>query len=280
MSDPKAIIEKGGRAPAASPRPPATQPLPPAPDDLPPTVGDGLLEHVAHAVSMAKQRPHTEVPRVPIPGVEQARRDARRRQLTEAWAAQVPPEFIGAKVSVLGRCRAHADGAGPDCTDCADAAAAKAGVERWVAEYAADALNLVVAGPTGSGKTFLGFAAARHAFADGRALRFRPSVELLGELDWRADGARAALEAACSAPVLFVDDLGIERSSDWAQEQWYTIVNRRWMDRLPTIVTTNLDPETTDLRDHLGAGGRTYDRLRDRAVGIWLGGESRRGNHG
>lgn len=249
-------------------------------DELPERVGDGLLDHVAEAMAMAKQRPHVEVPRVPIPGVDEARRDARRRQLAEAWATVVPPEFIGAKVGVLGRCRAHAGGHDGACADCADAAQAKALVEQWVANYATDALNLVVAGPTGSGKTFLGFAAARNAFADGRALLFRPSVELLSELDWRADGARAALEAACSAPVLYVDDLGIERSSDWAQEQWYTIVNRRWMDRLPTIITTNLDPETNDLRDHLGAGGRTYDRLRDRAVGIWLGGESRRGNHG
>lgn len=245
--------------------------------DLPPQATKGLMDHVSEAVEQARaaRRPATPEP-PPIPGIEQARKAAERRRLAHLWASIVPPQFHEARLIDLDRCRQHTGGHEAACTDCADLVRVRELATGWSESGIGDRANLLIGGPTGSGKTHAGFAAARAPFASGVRLDFRPSVELLADLDWKAEGSREALHRASTVPLLYVDDLGAERSTDWAQEQWYTIVNRRWLDGLPMIVTTNLAPD--DLRAHLGADGRTYDRLRDRVVGINIGGTSRRGN--
>lgn len=69
-------------------------------------------------------------------------------------------------------------------------------------------------------------------------------------LDWM-------IEKAKEAPLLFFDDLGAEKPSDWVREQLYVIVNRRYEDMLPTVVTTNCTTE--ELVNRLGE--RTVSRL-------------------
>lgn len=65
------------------------------------------------------------------------------------------------------------------------------------------------------------------------------------------------IEKAKDASLLILDDLGAEKSSDWVREQLYVIINRRYEDMLPTIVTTNCT--TAELVDRLGE--RTVSRL-------------------
>lgn len=59
------------------------------------------------------------------------------------------------------------------------------------------------------------------------------------------------------APLLVLDDLGAEKPSDWVREQLYVIINRRYENMLPTIVTTNCS--TQELVDRVGQ--RTVSRL-------------------
>jgi DNA replication protein DnaC len=59
------------------------------------------------------------------------------------------------------------------------------------------------------------------------------------------------------APLLVLDDLGAEKPSDWVREQLYVIINRRYENMLPTIVTTNCT--TAELVERLGE--RTVSRL-------------------
>ncbi len=44
------------------------------------------------------------------------------------------------------------------------------------------------------------------------------------------------------APVLILDDLGSERMSDWAAETLFSILDYRYRLRLPTMITSNLNP--------------------------------------
>ena len=63
-----------------------------------------------------------------------------------------------------------------------------------------------------------------------------------------------------SADLLILDDLGAERSTDYALEIVYNVIDARYRDGKPMIVTTNLSlqdmRETTDLRYK-----RIYDRI-------------------
>jgi len=59
------------------------------------------------------------------------------------------------------------------------------------------------------------------------------------------------------APILILDDLGAEKSSEWVREQLYVIINQRYINMLPTLVTTNCTTE--ELMERLGE--RTVSRL-------------------
>ncbi len=41
--------------------------------------------------------------------------------------------------------------------------------------------------------------------------------------------------------ILFIDDIGSERSSDWVMETFYLIINKRYNEKLPMIFTSNLN---------------------------------------
>ncbi len=59
------------------------------------------------------------------------------------------------------------------------------------------------------------------------------------------------------APLLVLDDLGAEKPSDWVREQLYVIINRRYENMLPTIITTNCSMQ--ELVDRVGQ--RTVSRI-------------------
>jgi DNA replication protein DnaC len=51
-----------------------------------------------------------------------------------------------------------------------------------------------------------------------------------------------------NAPLLILDDLGTQSSTEWAQEKLFQIFNYRYNSRLPTVVTSNLELEAIDIR--------------------------------
>lgn len=115
------------------------------------------------------------------------------------------------------------------------------------------AAGLVLLGPTGTGKTHT--AAAVAAYIAGRTtIGYWSAAAILHML--RPDGG-GRLDDFARVGLLVVDDAGAERMTDWAAEQFTSLVDARWNAELPTIVTSNLSP--TDLRDHLGA--RAWSRL-------------------
>lgn len=131
--------------------------------------------------------------------------------------------------------------------------------------------NLVLVGPVGSGKTHAAVAAARVAFDAWTEVRFLPVVELLDLL--RPGGPEGAHLALAETDLLVLDDLGSERPTDWTAERLYALVNRRWMEERPTILTSNLPPRELEV----AVGARTYSRVvGSGAVVLKLTGEDRR----
>lgn len=131
--------------------------------------------------------------------------------------------------------------------------------------------NLVLLGPVGTGKTGSALALLRDDWiSHGQEVQFWPVVDLLRGL--RPDGG-LDVERLMRVPRLLLDDLGAERPTDWTAEQMYGLVNRRWLDQLPTIVTSNLEPAA--LAEAVGE--RLFSRLiGDGAVVVKLAGKDRR----
>lgn len=130
-------------------------------------------------------------------------------------------------------------------------------------EYAEDPYNwLMLVGPYGCGKTHLAAAIANYA---RQQLDMRPIFTVVPDLlDYlrstfspNADATyETRFEAIRAADLLILDDLGTENTTPWAREKLFQVVNHRYMERLPTVITTNVKLEKIE--------GRICSRLLDR----------------
>jgi DNA replication protein DnaC len=74
------------------------------------------------------------------------------------------------------------------------------------------------------------------------------------------------IRPALSAELLVLDDLGSERPTEWVEETMNLIVNSRYNDKLPTIITTNYpdNPDDSDLNSlKVRVGFRMHSRLHE-----------------
>lgn len=140
--------------------------------------------------------------------------------------------------------------------------------------------GLWLMGSVGTGKTSLAMLVAKSAIAAGRTVAIYSVPQLLARIRRTYDsdpGEQSYLEffdRLTTVDLLHLDDLGSERKTDWVLEQLYAIVNRRYEEQLPIVVTMNDDevlasakavsPDAPD--DWLAAlsaqiGARTVSRL-------------------
>lgn len=138
-------------------------------------------------------------------------------------------------------------------------------------------------GGVGCGKTYLSAAIASavidnwriHAWeaervADGNPVRtfpvrFTSTVDLFGRLKstYAQGGSAEDITAEYkTVPLLVLDDLGAEKPTDWTRERLFEIIDHRYNEELPLIITTNLTPDEmiSDL------GERICDRIREMCV--------------
>lgn len=132
--------------------------------------------------------------------------------------------------------------------------------ERQVGE--GNGFGLVLHGAPDAGKTYAADCIANHLLDNGVAVVSRSTPWVLGR---PYDETQAVIQTLSSAPVAVIDDLGAERATAYGQEVVYSIVDNRYRDGLPTIVTTNLGP------DEMGGdvkAGRVWNRLLERCLPV------------
>ncbi len=127
--------------------------------------------------------------------------------------------------------------------------------------------GLLFIGPVGTGKSHLAAAIYNELKNNGKNCVFISVPDLLDRLkaSYSSDalGREAdVLEVIKQCELLVLDDVGAERHTgeeDWASERLFAIFDHRYRNMLPTIGTTNCQPNI--LEDKLGA--RTMSRLRE-----------------
>lgn len=135
--------------------------------------------------------------------------------------------------------------------------------------------SLLIAGPTGTGKTHQAYGAVRSLLTAGVRLRWEAATtaDLYARLRPRAyHDAERDLATLSRCPLLILDDLGAAKQSEWTEEITYRLINHRYTHLLPTLLTTNLP--TAALRD--AVGDRVASRLAEMTTTVVLTGADRR----
>lgn len=99
--------------------------------------------------------------------------------------------------------------------------------------------GFMLSGNCGTGKTHLLYAFARqnNVFVN----YIIHNSEFLNNLKAEfKNNENEVLDYYSSTPVLFIDDFGVEKTTEWALEQIYLLLNRRYINCLPIFLTTNL----------------------------------------
>ena len=99
-----------------------------------------------------------------------------------------------------------------------------------------------------------------------------PDVLRMIKAEFDSPDAPAIIDKMIKAPILFLDDLGAEKASDWVKEQLYIVINDRYNWKRPVMFTSNLTVE--EISKHYG--DRFTSRLVEMTEIIKLGGEDRR----
>lgn len=118
---------------------------------------------------------------------------------------------------------------------------------------------LVLMGRYGCGKTHLAAAIANAAIEKGASTLFLTVPDLLDWLRYSYSGADLSFEERFEeireTPMLILDDFGTQNATPWAQEKIFQIMNHRYINQLPTVITSNLSLGDFD--------GRVRSRLQD-----------------
>ncbi len=103
---------------------------------------------------------------------------------------------------------------------------------------------LLLEGGYGCGKTHLAAAIANYAVSMGTPTLFITVPDLLDSLRFAFNDPETTFEARFeevrNADLLVLDDFGTQNATPWAQEKLFQIINYRYINKLPTVITTNL----------------------------------------
>jgi DNA replication protein DnaC len=129
-------------------------------------------------------------------------------------------------------------------------------------------------GPVGTGKTTLAMLVSKAAIAAGRSVAIYSLPRLLIEIRDSFDRWHVELlDRLAAVDLLHIDDVGVERTSDWVLEELYSIVNARYQEERSILITTHI-LDRSELRKQITE--RTVSRLTEMCDEIPLLGHDHR----
>ena len=152
---------------------------------------------------------------------------------------------------------------------------AHAYVEHWKEAYR-DNTGLLLFGDVGTGKSFFAGCIANALLDRDVPVLMTNFPSILNRLTGVFAEDRAAfITSLDDYSLLIIDDLGVERNTEYAMEQMFTVIDSRYRSKKPLIVTTNLKLEEIKNPPDL-AHARIYDRILERCAPVLFSGKNLR----
>ena len=120
--------------------------------------------------------------------------------------------------------------------------------------YAANPTGwILLQGSYGCGKTHLAAAIGNFRLDQGDPVLFVTAPDLLDHLrggysSTAEVGYDETFARVKDAPLLIIDDLGVENPSPWAKEKLFQVLNHRYNYQIPTVITSNANIDDLDPR--------------------------------
>lgn len=109
--------------------------------------------------------------------------------------------------------------------------------------------GLFITGTRGSGKTCFSTVIGKELIRQEKEVWFKNATELMWEIKSTFDKVGKIFndyDLICNwanKPYFILDDLGSEASSEYVRQSLYVLINKRYLDNLPLIITSNLTLE-------------------------------------
>ena len=141
-------------------------------------------------------------------------------------------------------------------------------VENWT-DMKRKNVGLLLMGPVGTGKSFFAGCIANALLEQGERVMMTNFSRILNEMTSYQADKNQIIQNLVDYPLLIIDDLGIERNSEFALEQVYNVIDSRYCKMLPLIVTTNLGLNEMKSTDLDTAHQRIYSRILEMYLKDW-----------
>lgn len=150
---------------------------------------------------------------------------------------------------------------------------ARAYVEHWNEAYRNNT-GLLLFGDVGTGKSFFAGCIANALLERDVPVLMTNFPTILNRLQGMFGEDRGEFISGLSIyDLLILDDLGVERSTEYAMEQMFHVIDCRYRSRKPMIVTTNLKLDEIKNPPDL-THARIYDRILERCAPILFSGKN------
>lgn len=142
-------------------------------------------------------------------------------------------------------------------------------VDKW-SDFASKNAGLVIWGDVGTGKTFFAACIANALVEQNVSVKMTNFSTILNDLFAESDKNKY-LDRLNKHSLLIIDDLGIERGTEYALEQVYNVIDTRYKSGKPLIVTTNLTLDELKFPTDI-PHKRIYDRVLGMCVPVMFNG--------
>lgn len=147
-------------------------------------------------------------------------------------------------------------------------------VDEWET-MKAENIGYLLWGKCDCGKSYLAGCIANALMEKEIPVRMTNFSLILNDLSTSFEGRNEYIDRLCRPPLLILDDLGIERGTEYALEQVYNVIDSRYRSGRPLIVTTNYTPDM--LRNPQDtAHARIYSRVMEMCVPVLCTGRQNR----